>query len=395
MTSRDLESVGTPHATFSFSDKLTPAIRGEVVRFPEVPKPPKEAPRVIVPGGLSFIAIGDMPDSEPDFLVDGLIETDCLASVFGDPGHGKSFFAIDMALCVATGRDFHGMEVKQGSVFYIAGEGHNGLGRRTKAWARHHEVTLDGVPLFASTKAANFLDPAHADFVGTQIDGLALVHGAPSLIIVDTLARNFGDGDENNTSDMNKFVAAMDDLRARYPASTVLVVHHTGHGDKSRARGAMAFKGALDAEYQVAKADGVVTVTCKKMKEGEEPTPLAFRLEDIELGKDKKGKPFGSAVLVPCDAHVSHGAGKLSSNKRLGLESFQMAARNSGTKQDGTFRGVHLDDWREAYYQKSSAEKPETKRRNFNRVRLELVDGNFLTVNNDLYQIGKNYPYDV
>lgn len=376
----------------SFANKLTPTVKGELVRFPTMPKAPK-APTVIVPGGLTFVAIGDMPETEPDFLVDGLIETDCLASVFGDPGHGKSFFAIDMGLCVATGREFHGKEVKQGSVFYVAGEGHNGLGRRSRAWAKHLGESLDGAPLFASTKAANFLDPAHAEFVGTQIDGLALAHGAPNLIIIDTLARNFGDGDENSTADMNAFVAAMDELHSRYPDTTVLVVHHTGHAEKGRSRGSMAFKAALDAEYQVAKSDDVVTVTCKKMKEGEEPEPISFKLESVELGTDRKGKPFGSAVLVPCDAPAK-GAAKLTGNKKLGLETFHMAARDSGIRDEGGFRGVHNDDWREMFKRKHTGDNDNSKWRAFDRAKKDLVSGGYLTVNNDLYQIGASYPFD-
>lgn len=379
-----------------FDDKAKWYIPGAVDANTVVPFPGKEGKPsgVIVPGGLTFVAVGDLPEREPNFLIDGLIETDCLASVFGDPGHGKSFVAIDMALCVATGTAFHGMEVQPGSVFYIAGEGHNGLGRRTKAWAKHHDTTLHAVPLFASTKAANFLDSAHAEFVGKQIDGLALVHHEPRLIIIDTLARNFGDGDENSTADMNVFVAAMDDLRTRYPSTTVLVVHHTGHADKSRARGAMAFKGALDAEYQVAKTDDVITVKCTKMKEGEEPASIAFKLEGVHLGVDGKGKDYGSAVLVPCDAPAAKG-GKLSGGKKLALEAFRLAARDTGTKRDNGFSGVHLEDWRQAYYQKSTADDPATKRRTFNRVRQDLISDDILVVNSDLYQIGRNYPYDI
>lgn len=379
-----------------FDLKIGANIPGTVDGNTVVPFPSKREGNlsgVIVPGGPTFVAICDLPDREPDFLIDGLIETDCLASVFGDPGHGKSFFAIDLALCVATGNTFHGRDVQAGSVFYIAGEGHNGLGRRTKAWAKHQGKTLDRVPLFASTKAANFLNADHAEFVARQIDSLAAMHGEPRLIVIDTLARNFGDGDENNTADMNLFVAAMDDLRTRYTSSTVLVVHHTGHGDKSRARGAMAFKGALDAEFQVSKSDSVVTVTCKKMKEGEEPAPIAFTLEAVALGMDRKGNEYGSAILLPCDAPAAKAA-KLSAGKRLALDAFRLAARDTGTKRDNGFRGVHLEDWRAAYYQKSTAENEETKRRSFNRVRQDLVSGDILIVNNDLYQIGRLYPYD-
>lgn len=345
-----------------------------------------------IPGSFEFIAVGDAEYSEPEYVVEELIEADSLASCFGDPGHGKSFFAIDLACCVATGAQFHGKEVRQGAVFYIAGEGHNGLLRRFNAWSKHHETPIKGAPLYTSKRAANFLDAAHAEMVEKAVDALAVECGKPQLIVVDTLARNFGEGDENNTADMNAFVAAMDDLRSRYPGSTVLVVHHTGHAEKGRSRGSMAFKGALDAEYQVAKTDGIVTVKCTKMKEADLPPELAFKLEGVDLGVDSKGKTFGSAVLVPCDAPAAK-AGKLSAGKRLALEAFRLAARDNGTKRDSGFQGVHLEDWRAAYYKKSPAENEETKRRNFNRVRQDLNSEEILTVNNDLYQIGKNWPY--
>ncbi|WP_439560713.1 AAA family ATPase [Roseinatronobacter sp.] len=50
------------------------------------------------------------------------------------PSSGKSFLAVGIALSVATGTPFHGRDTKQGAVFFIAGEGRNGLARRFAAW---------------------------------------------------------------------------------------------------------------------------------------------------------------------------------------------------------------------------------------------------------------------
>ena len=59
-----------------------------------------------------------------NWLIKGFLEMDSLSLMFGEPGCGKSFSAIDLACCVATGKDWHGKPVKQsGPVFYIAGEG--------------------------------------------------------------------------------------------------------------------------------------------------------------------------------------------------------------------------------------------------------------------------------
>lgn len=50
------------------------------------------------------------------------------------------------------------------------------------------------------------------------------------IIVPDTLARNFGDGDENSTGDMNRFVSAVGRMIERFGCA-VVVVHHSWHGD--------------------------------------------------------------------------------------------------------------------------------------------------------------------
>src|SRR5687768_16766709 len=68
------------------------------------------------------------------WLVRKYVEADSLALLFGDPGCGKSFAAIDLSCCIATGTPWHGNRTTSGAVFYIAGEGQNGLARRFAAW---------------------------------------------------------------------------------------------------------------------------------------------------------------------------------------------------------------------------------------------------------------------
>jgi hypothetical protein len=83
---------------------------------------------------FNLIRVGDIQFREPEYLIDGLIESSSLVQMFGDPGAGKSFLALDVAACVATGKAFHGLEVKQGPVIYVAGEGYNGIRRRLTGW---------------------------------------------------------------------------------------------------------------------------------------------------------------------------------------------------------------------------------------------------------------------
>jgi hypothetical protein len=235
-------------------------------------------------------------------LINSLFEKDTLNMVFGDPGAAKSFYAIDLAACIATGKDFHSMEVKPGPVVYIAGEGQNGIKRRFTAWGIRHGYNTDEAPIFISLMPAGLCDPDQAQWVINAIKDVSEDCGKPVLIVFDTVARNFGPGDENSTKDMSAFISGADQIREQCKAC-LLLVHHTGHGDKSRGRGAMALKGALDAEYRLEKDElETVRVTNTKMKDFKPPAPTAFKIRTVELGiVDEDGKEVTSAVLDSID----------------------------------------------------------------------------------------------
>jgi len=330
---------------------------------------------------FTFTAVGDLEARPSEFLIDGLIETDCMGLIFGDPGCGKSFIAADIALSVATGEPFHGRPTKQGAVFFIAGEGHSGLARRFHAWAKHRGRGLAGVPMFKSNRAAQFLDAASAQAVADAVDALVSAHGVPRMIVVDTLARNFGPGDENSTSEMGAFVAAMDDLRERHPGCVVLIVHHSGHGDKQRARGAMALKGAIDFEYRAEKSDDTITLTNTKMKDATGPDPMAFRLQGVPLADGAS-----SAALVPTVA--PEGRGKLKQNEKVAMKAFKAAA----DEQDGWDNGLHLIQWSDAFLKIHTGTNPDSKRRMFDKARADLVEKGIVSVEHDIYKINGSLP---
>ena len=329
--------------------------------------------------------IGELSYKEPVYLVDEFVEAECLAMIFGDPGCGKSFLAVDLALSVATCTGFHGRKPLTGPVVYLAGEGHNGLMRRIEAWSKEQQVDVKDSPLFLSQSAAQFLDDVLVREVDNAIEGVKEKFGSPVLIIVDTVARSFGGGDENSTADMNKFVAALDQFRERY-ACTILLVHHTGHTDKKRARGNMALKGALDAEYRVEKKGDGVVVECTKMKDAPEPPPMHFALMSVELGVGQDGKPITSAVLRPTGDFSRDVVQKMSENQLLGLSSYQAAVKAVGSLDaEGKFAGIHVEQWRDEFYRKHTGDNIDTKRRGFNRARKDLVELRRLKVEHDIY----------
>lgn len=250
------------------------------------------------PKEFVFIKISDLEVSPPRWIVENYLEENTLSEIFGDPGAGKTFLALDFAIHVALGKSWLGNEVNQGSVFYIAGEGFGGLTRRQRAWSLFNNQSLDDAPLFISQQPAMFMDKNSAISVANSVNRLASIHGNPKLVVIDTLARNFGEGNENTASDMNMFIANLD-ICIRIPfGCCVLIVHHTGHADKTRGRGSTALKGALDSEYQVVKEKDKITVCATKMKDATLPDPLTFQLTQVGLGIfDKKNKEITSAAL--------------------------------------------------------------------------------------------------
>jgi hypothetical protein len=314
----------------------------------------------------------------PDWLLRGVLERNAFALVFGDPGCGKSFLAIDWACRVATGTPWRGYDVKAGPVVYVAGEGQQGFGRRIRAWSEHHGVDIAGVPLYLSPAVA-MPDPGDLQALVAAIDtGVAALGKPPVMIVLDTLARNFGGGDENATPDMGRFVMACDAVRTRY-GCTVFVVHHTGHADKSRARGAIALKAALDAEYRLTNEDRLL-LTATKMKEAELPPPLAMSLVGVELPGllDEYGLPVTSAAIDVLDADTGAivAQAKVSMAKpgkwqKIGL---RIARRLAARSEEHT---VAIDAWRAACANEGMA------RQNQFRVLQSLTDRGEIAVDGE------------
>lgn len=271
----------------------------EVVNlFDDLP-PLERKERAPVRRGFRFISGADLIANigPPEWLIERYIEANSMVILFGEPGVGKSFIALDMACCIATGEAWQGFPVKQGPVFYIAGEGHAGLGRRLAALCKHRGVKLQNIMI--SNTAIALTERENVEAMVRMIRRLINEHGTPALIVVDTLARNFGGLDENSNKDMGLFVQHMDRLKYELQ-TTVLIVHHTGQGNKDRARGASALKGAVDIEHRVeARAGGAIALQTTKMKDAELPEPVLMRLQNVDLGEIGS-----SAVVVQGDEFV-------------------------------------------------------------------------------------------
>jgi RecA-family ATPase len=178
------------------------------------------------------------------WLIQGVLQEGAFAALVGKPGVCKTFIALGLSFSIAMGLPWAGRQVRSGGVIYIAGEGTGGLPRRLAAWEHLHGMEL--VNMHVITNPVNFLDQV---IVSALIEASRELPELPVLVVVDTLARSFGGGDENSTKDMNRFIAEVDRLRDTLGCA-VLVVHHPPHGG-NKLRGSSALPGALDTIISV------------------------------------------------------------------------------------------------------------------------------------------------
>lgn len=235
-----------------------------------------------------------------NWLIKNVMETASIGMLFGLPASAKSLLAMDIAFCVAANIDWNDNKTRQGNVVYLAGEGFSGMAKRFKALEQKHNVItknvyLSDMPAYLSSKES--ADAVYKEILRTCPN--------PALIIIDTLHRNFGDGDENSAKDLGKFFYIISAL-VNHTGATVLIVHHSGHGSTDRSRGSSSIRAAVDFEYKVDKSDSLVTMSCTKAKEFEEPSPVSFSLKTQTLPGwlDDDGKPVESAILEPT-AHIA------------------------------------------------------------------------------------------
>lgn len=326
---------------------------------PPVPRPANDDRRQTINASNLFEHVLAGDDEPLRWHIEGLIPEDGLIPVYGAPKHGKTFCAIDMAASVATSTPFHGRKVSQGSVFYICGEGFRAIKQRFKAWGEARGVPLEGAPLFRSRCAVQMLDESSAAMLSDAVAGLVAAHGPPRLIVVDTLARNFGTGDENSTVDMSRFVGAIDRLKAQWPGCSVIIVHHSGLADAKRARGSSALLGAADAEFRVESNTTGPALYCTAMKDAAPAHAMQF--EFVEAGRsvalEYVGEPSGKGerVLPPV--------------KRKALDAFNAVA------VDGA---ADVETWRVEFYKRHNLENKDSMKSAFLDARRRLVEDGYL-----------------
>lgn len=251
--------------------------------------------------GYTFAEVASAEIAFPEYLVKGLIDKGELGFLFGESGSMKSFVLTDLLFHAATGQDWHGHRVASPSgVLIVLGEGQAGYRKRLKAI--QIATGISEAPIFVCPEPVSLVhDPAQLrdwikdaeERIGCRVDVIAL----------DTFSLMLGGRDESSNADVSLSL-----LNARTAADgrTLLFVHHCGHGDKQRERGAYQIRANADVSILVTRDEDnhgrVVTVSSVKAKDSMpfEPVNLTYRV--IPVGHDTDGDEVTSLVMLPTDA---------------------------------------------------------------------------------------------
>lgn len=204
-----------------------------------------------------------------------MLYEDSLSRMFGAPGSGKSFVALDIALSIATGRFWGGRRLEQRRVIYVMAEGQRVNADRAEAWISRNNIDVEDLDgwFFAVPDAVALTEHGVTELVAWVREN------QPGLVVLDT-KNAMMIGEENSASDFAAMRRALDLIR-KASGCCVLLVDHTGY-EGTRARGTSAGTAAMDTEIKVTKDDdqspSLITAEVTRDKAAEAGHTLAWHL---------------------------------------------------------------------------------------------------------------------
>lgn len=284
-------------------------------------------------------------------LVEDLLTDGATSVIYGASNSGKTFFALDLAAHVATGRKWQGKEVEQGAVLYIALEGTQGAVNRIKAMKMRSILPEEGAPIYVCSSPVNLLDLNHPAAITRMIQNVNDEAILPvRFVIIDTMARAMAGGDENSGKDMGAAVKTIDLVRAETQAH-ICIIHHCGKDAAKGARGHSSLRAAIDTEIELVHPEGgkYRTATVVKQRDLAPIPPLCFSLDTVEVGRTRRGKPITSCVVKAEDSMMAHTRGKAGAKKKYtcdmvlellpqpSVAAWKMAAKEAHGMSEDTF----------------------------------------------------------
>lgn len=236
------------------------------------------------------------------FVVEGLLPQG-LHVFAGPPKIGKSWLLMQLALAVASGKPFWGLETEQGSVLSLCLE--DSLPRLQQRLSELTDEPPDTLHLCTFSKSL-------ADGLCDQLTGFLEEHDDTNLVIIDTLQKiRSGSGDGNLYASDYQDIALLKRIADEYQLALVLV-HHLRKREAGDPHvmisGTTGLVGAADGSYVL-----------RREHPGDREILLHVRGRDMEekvltLERDEE---LNEWLLVECDTALLDGLKEEPSMLRL------------------------------------------------------------------------------
>ena len=377
------------HAKGTRKELAELAKKAEVITNQAVVTDSEQLPEVFnsVPQLLNIEAWDTIKDEPVEWIIQNVLPAKGFCALYGPPGSYKSFIALDIAEAIATGRPWMGNAVSNpGAVLIIAGEGHGGIGARIMA-CKINNNTKDGAEIYVIRHQLNLRSSAD-DFnlLMESIDELIQRKGIDlRLIQIDTLARAFGGGNENDSQDMGAFIHNCGRMQRKLDCA-LMPLHHSGKDSTKGLRGHSSLLGAVDTQLELQKLamdepkDGVAgrgIITISKQKDGQDNLKFGFEMIHIDIGGSLNLGESTSLAVREYQEMIDEqhkktrtppprsGAGGV---QKVAIDALHKAIAEHGEMRliDGKRnKAVHVDQWMEAFSAAQTDKAGITKR--FNR----------------------------
>ncbi len=227
-------------------------------------------------GLMTLMEAANLPPR--DWLIDGLLARNAVGFFGGAPKVGKSWLALELALCVALGVPFLGHEVsRKGRVLYFLGEEStpdvkSRADRLLKGRGRTAQEVGDN--LFLAEGVPYLEQQEHRDSLIEVVREMR-----PELVVFDPLERFLTAGDTNSSKEMRAVNNYYREELARRCQIGVIVVHHTdkkGHG----LRGTGDFRAVSELTVLLGEHSGGSAHVKIEMRNARPPEPFLLTLQD-------------------------------------------------------------------------------------------------------------------
>lgn len=287
------------------------------------------------------------------WLIEDWIPKSGIGAIYGHPGSGKSFFALDMAAHIAAGQPWAGRHVEQGLVVYVVAEGQTGFRNRLFAMQRAGKIAPDAPFVFIPCPIDMQAPDGDLGALMETIHQVVEQAQTPmAMLVIDTLSKTFGAGKEN-TDDMAGYIANCQRVSSAFDCFTAIVHHRPKDSESRDLRGHSSLRGGIETAILVEAGD-IKTATTIKQKDGEDNMVVRFRLERVVIGEDKRGKEISTCLTEIVDGEVpmqfadARDARKhrLTGHKRTALNAIEELVAKVGTEPPADIPTDAIDRYR-------------------------------------------------